>query len=169
MKLSAGLLLYKITDGVLEVLIAHMGGPFWMRKDAAAWSIPKGEYEDGDAPLAVACREFEEELGSPPPVGKPVELGVVKQPSGKRITAFAFRGEFDPARAVSNHFEMEWPKGSGTIRSFPEVDKAAWVECATARTKLVKGQLEFLDRLVAHLRDQGEAVVEARAEADGER
>lgn len=162
MKLSAGLLLFKITDGVLEVLIAHMGGPFWARKDTAAWSVPKGEYREEEDPSTVAHREFEEELGRPAPAGDIVDLGTSRQPSGKRITVFALRGDFDTSHVVSNQFDMEWPKGSGTVASFPEIDKAEWMECSTARTKLVKGQVEFLDRLVEYLRRQGEDVSEQR-------
>jgi predicted NUDIX family NTP pyrophosphohydrolase len=133
MNLSAGLLLFRNNDGVLEVLIAHMGGPFWAKKDAGGWSIPKGEYEEGDDPKGVAYREFEEELGAPPPDGQPFDLGTMRQPSGKKITAFALRGDFDAATAVSNEFEMEWPRGSVNMQSFPEVDMVDWFDCESAR------------------------------------
>ncbi|MGH4014862.1 MAG: NUDIX domain-containing protein [Pseudonocardiaceae bacterium] len=158
---SAGTILYQLDDGVLKVLIAHMGGPFWAKKDARAWSIPKGEYEEGDDPRAAAEREFCEELGSPLPAGELVELGMIRQASGKLITAYALESGFDTTGVRSNMFEMEWPKGSGTLRSFPEVDRAEWFDCATARTKLVAGQVAFLDRLLEHLRSQGSTVREA--------
>lgn len=116
---------------MLRVLIAHMGGPFWARKDERGWSIPKGEYEDGDDPEVAAAREFREEMGSPLPVGERVALGTIRQSSGKRITAYAVEAGFDTTSVRSNEFEMEWPRGSGVIRSFPEVDRAEWVECAT--------------------------------------
>lgn len=158
---SAGALLFELDDGVLKVLIAHMGGPFWAKKDDRAWSIPKGEYQDDEDPRAAAAREFGEELGSPLPGGELVELGTVTQSGGKRIIAYALESGFDPAEVRSNLFEMEWPRGSGTVRSFPEVDRAAWFDCATARAKLVSGQVVFLDRLLDHLRGQGRAVREA--------
>lgn len=146
MRLSAGLLLYRGAPEV-EVLLVHMGGPFWARKDAGGWSIPKGEYESGEDPLVVATREFTEELGAPPPEGEARLLGVVRQPSGKRITAFALAGDFDPTAIVSNEFELEWPRGSGRVRSFPEVDRAGWFSLDQAREKLVSGQVPFLDLL----------------------
>jgi len=158
---SAGILLYQLDDGVLKVLIAHMGGPFWAKQDDRAWSIPKGEYAEGDDPRPAAAREFGEEMGSPLPAGELVELGMLRQPSGKRITAYALESGFDTSSLRSNLFEMEWPKGSGTLRSFPEVDRAEWFDCATARTKLVSGQVAFLDRLLEYLREQGLTVREA--------
>ena len=148
-RLSAGVLLYRVDDGVVEVLIAHPGGPFWARKDDGVWSIPKGEYPEGDDAWAAARREFSEELGLEVPAGPRVELGSVKQPSGKVVTAFAVRGDLDVTDARSNTFELEWPKGSGTLRSFPEVDRVAWLPVAQARGKLLKGQRAFLDRLMA--------------------
>jgi len=144
---SAGLLLFREAGGGIEVLIAHMGGPFWRRRDDGAWSIPKGEYEPGEDTRAVAAREFAEELGSPPPAGEWLELGDARQSTGKIVTAYALRGEFDAATAVSNTFEMEWPRGSGRVQSFPEIDRAAWFDLETARAKLVPGQVPFLDRL----------------------
>jgi predicted NUDIX family NTP pyrophosphohydrolase len=151
-KLSAGLLLYRRShqDGkiVLEVLLAHMGGPFWARKDEGAWSIPKGEYEPGADPLAAARREFEEELGSPPPPVVFHELGNVTQPGGKLVTAWAGEADFEAAGAVSNTFELEWPPRSGQIQSFPEVDRVGWFTVEAARTKLLKGQRPLIDRLI---------------------
>ena len=145
---SAGVLLYRLgDDGGVEVLIGHMGGPFWARKDDAGWSIPKGEAGPGEDPFDVARREFAEELGSPPPPGTPVALGTVRQPSGKRLTVFALAGDLDAAAIVSNTFTLEWPRGSGRVREFPEIDRAAWFRVPDARQAVVRGQLPFLDRL----------------------
>ena len=149
-KLSAGLLLYRIHAGVVEVLIGHPGGPFWARKDDGAWSIPKGEYTDGEDPWAAAQREFEEEVGLAPPTGPRSDLGLFKQPSGKVLTVFAVRGDLDITDAHSNTFELEWPKGSGRLRQFPEIDQLAWFSVERARVKLLKGQLPCLDQLMAH-------------------
>jgi predicted NUDIX family NTP pyrophosphohydrolase len=146
-KLSAGLLLYRVRDGVVEVLIGHPGGPFWARKDDGAWSIPKGEYTDGEDPWAAAQREFEEEVGFAPPIGPRIDLGSVKQPSGKVLTVFAVRADLDITDAHSNTFELEWPKGSGRLRQFPEIDRLDWFAITKARVKLLKGQLPVLDRL----------------------
>jgi predicted NUDIX family NTP pyrophosphohydrolase len=154
MKRSAGLLLYRRRSGTTpEVLIVHMGGPFWKNKDAGGWSIPKGELEEGEEPLAVALREFEEELGAPAPRVDLLELGEVEQAGGKRVVAFAGEGDFDAADIKSNTFTIEWPRGSGKLQEFPEVDRAAWVSVDDARVKLVKAQVEFLDRLVALIGD----------------
>jgi len=143
-KQSAGILLHR--GG--EVLLVHPGGPFWAKKDAGAWSIPKGEYEDGDDPRAAALREFEEELGSALPAGTElVELGTVKLKSGKRITAFAAEGDLDAETISSNTFEMEWPPRSGRMQAFPEVDRAGWFSIEEAREKLNPAQAEFLVRL----------------------
>ena len=147
-KLSAGVLVYRTRDGVVEVLIAHPGGPFWARKDDGAWSIPKGEYADGEDPWAAAQREFFEELGLPVPAGRRIDMGALKQPSGKVVTAFAVEADLDVTDARSNTFQMEWPKGSGTMREFPEVDRVGWFAVTQARTKLLKGQHAFLDRLM---------------------
>ncbi len=153
-RLSAGLLLYRAgADGRAEVLIAHMGGPFWARKDAGAWSIPKGEYEEGEDPIAVARREFEEELGQPAPAGDPDLLGEFRQSGGKRVTVFAQRGDCDVSEIHSNEFSVEWPPRSGEMRSFPEVDRAEWTEVEAARGRLVKGQVPALDALRARLQD----------------
>lgn len=148
---SAGILLYRRAAGGLEVWIAHMGGPFWARKQTQAWSVPKGEYLPDEDPLVAALREFAEEIGTPPPAVDYFELGVFRQPSGKIITVFATEADFQPERIVSNTFPLEWPKGSGTIQDFPEVDDARWVTEADARTKLAKGQLPILDALVERL------------------
>ena len=144
---SAGLLLYRTRDGRLEVMLGHMGGPFWARKDDAAWSLFKGEYEAGEEPLAAARREFEEETGSPPPDGPVLALGEVRQGSGKRVVAWAVEGDFDPARLRSNTFTIEWPPRSGRQAEFPEVDRVDWFDLATARRKLVRAQATFVDRL----------------------
>jgi predicted NUDIX family NTP pyrophosphohydrolase len=154
-RLSAGLLLYRIREQRLEVLIAHMGGPFWARKDEGAWSIVKGEYDEHEDPVAAAQREFEEETGAPAPDGVALELGEVRQSSGKRIRAWAIEGELDPATVVSNSFSMEWPRGSGVQREFPEIDAAEWFEAQTARRKLVAGQVPFVDLLETRLREAG--------------
>jgi predicted NUDIX family NTP pyrophosphohydrolase len=149
---SAGILLYKRSAaGGLDVWIAHMGGPFWARKATQSWSIPKGEYLSGEDPLAAARREFAEEIGTPPPAVDYLELGAFRQPSGKIITVFVAESDFQPGRIVSNTFDVEWPKGSGTIQDFPEVDDARWVTDSDARSKLVKGQLPILDALLKHL------------------
>ena len=155
-KSSAGLILHRRTaDGEIEVLLVHPGGPFWARKDAHAWSIPKGEYDEGEDAETVALREFEEELGSPPPVGLRLFLGEFGQSGRKRISAWALAADFDATRVVSNTFELEWPPRSGQIQEFPEVDKAAWWTVDAARTKLHKGQAPILDALAEALDDHG--------------
>lgn len=147
--LSAGILLYRWSaTSELEVWIAHMGGPFWAHKDARAWSIPKGEFLSDEDPLAAAKREFAEEMGTPAPSIDYLHLGSFRQPSGKLITVFTAESDFDPDRIVSNTFPLEWPKGSGTVRNYPEVDNAAWTTVPGARTKLVGGQLPILDGLI---------------------
>jgi len=155
-KRSAALLLYRFPVGVgLEVLIAHMGGPFWAKKDARAWSIPKGEHEEDEDPRSAAFREFEEEMGSPPPVGQVIELGETRQASGKIITTYAVQGDFDAAKIRSNTFEMEWPRGSGKIQEFPEMDRAEWMSLERAGEMLVKGQVPILAVLADRLRANG--------------
>lgn len=146
--LSAGLLLHRWFGGAPEVLIGHPGGPFWARKDDGAWSIPKGEYDAEEDPWEAAQREFAEELGSPAPDGRRRDLGAVKQPSGKVLTVFAVAADFDVGAFQSNTFTLEWPKGSGRLREFPELDRVAWLPVADAHTKLLKGQRVFLERLV---------------------
>jgi predicted NUDIX family NTP pyrophosphohydrolase len=153
MKTSAGILLYRQGEAGLEVLIGHMGGPFWERKDEGAWSIPKGETKEGENPLAVAKREFAEELGSAPPDEPFLELGEVRQASGKRVVIFAAQGDLDTESVLSNTFEMEWPRGSGRIREFPEIDRAVWLSLAQAREKLIPAQVPFLERLESALRE----------------
>ncbi|MEE2521966.1 NUDIX domain-containing protein [Pseudarthrobacter sp. J75] len=138
----------------LQVWIAHMGGPFWARKDARAWSIPKGEYLEGEDPLVAALREFEEEMGTPAPAAGYVPLDEFRQPSGKLITAFAAESDFQPEVIASNTFPLEWPKGSGNIQQFPEIDDAGWFSEEDARVKLVKGQLAILDALLERLREE---------------
>jgi predicted NUDIX family NTP pyrophosphohydrolase len=147
---SAGLLLHRLRDERREVLLGHMGGPFWATKDEGAWSIPKGEYGPDEEPLAAARREFAEELGAPPPVGiRYAELGSVRQRGGKVVTVWAAEADFDATEITSNTFELEWPPRSGRRQSFPEIDRAGWFGLGVARLKIVPGQVEFLDRLVA--------------------
>ncbi|MEK2477321.1 MULTISPECIES: NUDIX domain-containing protein [Streptomyces] len=158
-KRSAGLLLHRSgADGGTEVLLAHMGGPLWARRDAGAWSVPKGEYAPPEEPLAAARREFAEELGMPPPDGRYVPLGDVRQSGGKVVTVWAVAGDLDPDRIEPGTFELEWPRGSGVIRSFPEIDRVAWCTPQQARARLVTAQREFLDRLA-------EALAAGRADA----
>jgi len=146
---SAGVLLHRATaDGVREVLLGHMGGPFWAKKDDGAWSIPKGEHGPDEEPEAVARREFEEELGSPVPADELVELGRLRVTSGKVLTVWAAEGDLDATACRSNTFELEWPPRSGRIQEFPEIDRAAWFGLDEARNKLLKGQVPFLDRLL---------------------
>jgi predicted NUDIX family NTP pyrophosphohydrolase len=139
--------LYRRTAGGLEVLLVHPGGPFWARRDLGAWSLPKGEYADGETALDAARREFTEELGSPPPDGDFAELGEVRQKSGKLVQAWAVAGDLDAAAIVSNEFEMEWPPRSGRRRSFPEVDRAQWFGLDEARERINPSQAPLLDRL----------------------
>jgi predicted NUDIX family NTP pyrophosphohydrolase len=149
-KRSAGILLHRRRDGAHEVLLVHPGGPFWAKKDAGAWSIPKGEYEDGEDARACALREFAEELGSPPPDGDLVDLGEVRQRGGKVVTAWALAGDADADAIHSNTFTMEWPPRSGTMREFPEVDRAAWFGLDEARERILPAQAPLLDRLAEH-------------------
>jgi predicted NUDIX family NTP pyrophosphohydrolase len=149
-KRSAGLLVYRLRDGVVEVLIGHPGGPFWARKDDGAWSIPKGEYAEDEDPWAAAQREFSEEIGLAPPDGPRIDMAPLRQPGGKVVTAFAVRGDLDVSDSVSNTFELEWPKGSGRVRQYPEIDRVGWFSVAQARTKLLKGQLPLLDLLMSN-------------------
>ncbi len=147
---SAGLLMYRRRDARLEVLLVHPGGPFWAKKDDGAWSIPKGLFADGEDPRDAALREFAEETGCTPH-GTPVALGVFRQPSGKRIHAFALEGDFDLASFTSNAFMMEWPPRSGRMREFPEADRAGWFDPATAAVKILRGQRPILAALVSRL------------------
>lgn len=148
---SAGILLFRRVNGSVEVLLGHMGGPFWARRDTGGWSVPKGEYEPDEQPEAAARREFAEELGVPVPSGELVLLDEVRQSGGKVVTVWALEGDLDPDVVVPGTFEMEWPKGSGRLQAFPEVDRVEWFGLEQAREKLVKAQREFLDRLAAHL------------------
>jgi predicted NUDIX family NTP pyrophosphohydrolase len=147
-KRSAGLLLFR-RRSALEVLLAHPGGPFWSRRDAGAWSIPKGEYDADEAPLAAARREFLEELGLPAPDGPLIPLGEIRQPSGKLVTAWAVEADLDPTAIVPGTFELEWPRGSGQIQTIPEIDRVAWFPLDEARVRLLEGQRPFLDLLPA--------------------
>lgn len=151
-KRSAALLVYRRRgESGLEVLIAHMGGPFWARKDARAWSIPKGEYDGTEEPLAAARREFEEEIGSPPPEGPVADLGEHRQSGGKIIVTYAVEGDLDLAGFRSNTFTMEWPRGSGQVQEFPEMDRAEWMSLGRASDMLVAGQVPILEALREHL------------------
>ncbi len=147
-KRSAGLLMFRRRGPVLEVFLAHPGGPFWAKKDA--WTIPKGEYDDGEDPLDAARREFEEETGFSPQ-GPFIELGQIRQPSGKIVTAWAFEGDCDPALLRSNTCLIEWPKNSGRQIEIPEVDRGAWFSIEQARPRMFKGQAALLDRLLARI------------------
>lgn len=145
-KLSAGIVLYRRSKGELEVFLVHPGGPFWAKKDAGAWSIPKGEYAEGEDPEAVARREFQEETGCE--LAGPLQpLTSLKQPSGKVISAWAMEGDFDSALLKSNTFALEWPPRSGKMQQFPEVDRGAWFDLPTAREKILTGQRQFLEQL----------------------
>jgi predicted NUDIX family NTP pyrophosphohydrolase len=151
---SAGLLLFRLHEGQLEVLLVHPGGPFWAKKDDAAWSIPKGEIGDGEDALAAARREVQEEIGTSPD-GAFIPLAPVRQPGGKVVRAWAIEADVDPAAITSNTFQMEWPPRSGRQQTFPEVDRAAWFTIPQARSKILRGQLPLLDGL-AHARRPGE-------------
>ncbi len=150
-KRSAGILLYRHGTSGLEVLLVHPGGPFWAKKDLGAWSIPKGEHEEGEDARACALREFEEEIGSPPSAGDLEDLGSVKQRAGKIVQAWALEGDLDAAAVRSNMFTMQWPPRSGKEREFPEVDRAEWFSLADARERINPAQAAFLDRLSERL------------------
>jgi predicted NUDIX family NTP pyrophosphohydrolase len=168
-KLSAGLLLFKKVDAGVEVFLVHPGGPFWAKKDLGAWSLPKGEYDQGEDPFAAALREFAEETSFQLEADHFVALGELKQPSGKIITAWAVNRDLDPKLVKSNTFEIEWPPKSGTFQRFPEVDRAGWFSLAHARQKMLKGQVDFLARLADSLKLPPD-VLETRVEdtADSE-
>jgi predicted NUDIX family NTP pyrophosphohydrolase len=148
---SAGLLVFRRPAGPVEVLLGHMGGPFWARRDDGGWTIPKGEYDEDERPEVAAAREFEEEFGIAPPAGERIPLGEVTQAGGKIVTVWAVEGDVDPSRMIPGTFEMEWPRGSGRIQRFPELDRAAWLDLDTARVKVIAAQRTFLDRLAGHL------------------
>ncbi len=147
---SAGILLFQRRDDGLVVLLAHPGGPFWRNRDEGAWSIPKGELSPGESAEAAARREFTEETGMTPQ-GELLPLGVIRQRSGKQVEAFALEGDFDVDALRCNHFEMEWPPRSGTMASFPEIDRVAWFALAEARRRILSGQVDLLDRLLDRL------------------
>ena len=155
-KLSAGLLLHRTAgDGAPEVLLVHPGGPFWVRRDEGVWSIPKGEFEPGEDPRAAAWREFAEELGHDPPQVDPDDvwyLGEVRQSSAKRVQAWAVPGDLDVTTIASNDVEMDWPRGSGRVITFPEIDRAGWFRLDAARRRILAGQVELLDRFEAQRR-----------------
>ncbi|MFD6325475.1 NUDIX domain-containing protein [Streptomyces sp. NPDC058442] len=147
---SAGLLVFRHTGHGLEVLLGHMGGPFFARREAGAWTVPKGEYDPGEPAWDAARREFREELGLPPPDGEAVPLGEVRQSGGKTVTVWAVEGDLDPATVVPGTFEREWPPRSGRIREFPELDRVEWFALDRARALVVTAQAAFLDRLAEH-------------------
>ncbi len=144
---SAGILLWRRGDGGVEVLLAHQGGPLWVKKDLGHWTIPKGEAEPGEEFQAVARREFAEETGHELPDGALIDLGQIRQKSGKLVLAWAVRGDLDAATAVSNTFEMEWPPRSGRVQAFPEIDRVEWFGLDEAGRKLKAAQVPFLERL----------------------
>lgn len=151
---SAGLVLFRQGAGELEVLLVHPGGPFWAKKDEGAWSIPKGEIDEGEDALAAARREVQEEIGATPD-GAFIPLTPVRQAGGKVVHAWAIEGDVDPATITSNTFELEWPPRSGRRQTFPEVDRAAWFMISEARSKILRGQLPLLDALTrAHTGDE---------------
>jgi predicted NUDIX family NTP pyrophosphohydrolase len=154
-KQSAGIVLFRRRGEQLEVLLGHSGGPFWQRRDAGAWSIPKGEYDDGEAALAAARREFSEELGLPVPEGPAISLGCIKQKNGKVVTAWAVEGDLAPDSITPGTFPLEWPKGSGRIVDFPEVDRVAWFDPDEARGRMIAGQAALLDRLLEVVSREG--------------
>jgi predicted NUDIX family NTP pyrophosphohydrolase len=149
-KRSAGILMYRRRPPRIELLLVHPGGPFWAKKDLGAWSIPKGEYSQGEDPLAVAKREFEEETGVRVD-GEFVPIGELVQPGRKIVTAFALEGDLDPSELRSNEFELEWPPRSGRRKTFPEVDRAAWFAPDEARRKILAAQAQFITRLLSSL------------------
>jgi predicted NUDIX family NTP pyrophosphohydrolase len=153
-KRSAGLLMYRRRDGQVEVFLVHPGGPFWAKKDIGAWSICKGEYAESELPLEAAKREFQEETGFTAQ-GSFHELGVVQQASGKLVTAWAFEGDCDPSKLISNHCQVEWPPRSGRMIEIPEVDRGGWFSIEAARERILKAQEPFLDRL-SQMLNQGE-------------
>jgi len=145
---SAGLLLYRRPpEGGVEVLLAHPGGPIWAKRDEGVWSVPKGEFHEGEEAWAVARREFEEETGHPPPGGDPIELGEIRQKGGKLVEAWAMEGDLDPATAHSNTFPFQWPPRSGQWITIPEIDRVEWFTPDEARRRIKDTQIPFIDRL----------------------
>ena len=147
---SAGILVYRFKDGELQLLLVHPGGPFWRKKDEGAWSIPKGICEENEASIDAAKREFKEETGFDMD-GEFLDLGEIKQPSGKIVHIWAVQGDLDTTKIRSNTFKLEWPKGSGRIREFPEIDRGEWFPLDIAKEKITKGQKAFLDRILEKL------------------
>jgi predicted NUDIX family NTP pyrophosphohydrolase len=173
---SSGLLLFRLRNNQLQVLLVHPGGPFWAKKDEGAWSIPKGLILENESLLAAARREFQEETGFSVD-GEFKDLGEFRQPSGKIVRAFALEKDLDETKVSSNKFSLEWPKDSGIMREYPEIDRAGWFDIGQARMKILKGQAAFLDRLIEILnykeeedrrfdsgRDQGDDVQERHAQ-----
>jgi predicted NUDIX family NTP pyrophosphohydrolase len=157
LRTSAGILLYRHAAGAPELLLVHPGGPFWAKKDLGAWSVPKGEYDEGEEALACALRELEEELGTLPTLDpdRMLDLGEIKQKGGKVVRAWAAEADFDPETLSSNNFEMEWPPRSGHRQEFPEVDRAEWFGLEEARRRILAAQSPFVDRLERLLRERG--------------
>lgn len=152
---SAGILLWHDREGRLQVLLAHQGGPFWANKDHGHWTVPKGEIEPGEDLVAVARREFAEETGHPVPDGPMIDLGQIRQKSGKLVLAWAVEGDLDPSTAFSNTYEMEWPPRSGRMQAFPEIDRVQWFHLDEARLRLKAAQVPFLERLATALGTDG--------------
>jgi predicted NUDIX family NTP pyrophosphohydrolase len=152
-KRSAGILLFRFAAEAPQLLLVHPGGPYWAKRDLGAWTIPKGEFEQGESPRACALRELGEELGAPPRLDPEqlIDLGSVRQKAGKVVEAWAAEGDFDPDALSSNSFALEWPPRSGVERDFPEVDRAEWFEPELARRKILPAQAELIDRLLKHL------------------
>ncbi|MGH7157027.1 MAG: NUDIX domain-containing protein [Candidatus Saccharimonadales bacterium] len=150
-KHSAGLIVFRRTSDGPEVLIAHMGSPWWAKKDIGAWSIPKGEIEEGEDALQTAKREFAEELGLPSPKGEYIQLGVIEQHNNKTVAAWAIEANVDASSIKSNTFKVEWPPKSGKMQDFPEIDRAEWFSLSEAAKRVVRGQAELFERLAKHL------------------
>jgi predicted NUDIX family NTP pyrophosphohydrolase len=148
---SAGILLYRSANGGIEVLLAHPGGPIWATRDTGAWTIPKGEIEEGEDPWVVACREFEEETGHPAPDAASIDIGEITQKGGKVVVAWALEGDLDPASAHSNTFPFQWPPNSGLYITIPEIDRVEWFSPDEARTRIKDTQAPFIDRLIEAL------------------
>ncbi|HWH11035.1 MAG TPA: NUDIX domain-containing protein [Solirubrobacteraceae bacterium] len=148
---SAGILLYRTVNGVVEVLLVHPGGPFYSRRDLGNWGIPKGEYEPDEEPQACAVREFAEELGQPPPIGPMTSLGEIRQKNNKIVTAWGLEGDLDADAIQSNTFTAEWPPRTGRMQEFPEIDRAAWLSLDAAAAKIIETQRPLLDRLAQAL------------------